>query len=119
MQWSITFTQFTVPDLCNKIIVIIYVKKNSLLRQESSSISAITVTNQGDNKLLRNLNPYKAMGPDKISPRFLKELHEELSPILTHILKFLFKSGKVPDDWKKHSLQPSSKKGQKNNPANK
>ena len=32
--------------------------------------------------LLSALNPNKATGPDNISGRFLKELHEELTPAL-------------------------------------
>jgi hypothetical protein len=34
-------------------------------------------------KLLSALNPNKATGPDNISGRFLKELHEELAPAPT------------------------------------
>jgi hypothetical protein len=29
-----------------------------------------------------NLNPYKAQGPDNLSPRILKELADEISPLL-------------------------------------
>ena len=49
------------------------------------------------------LNPGKAAGPDNISPRILKELHNEIAPILTDIsntslsLKALFQTiGKMP-----------------------
>jgi hypothetical protein len=38
-------------------------------------------------KLLSALNPNKATGPDNISGRFLKELHEELAPAPTLIFQ--------------------------------
>ena len=40
----------------------------------------ISITVTGTEKLL-NLNPNKASGPDKISPRLLKELHHKIAPI--------------------------------------
>jgi hypothetical protein len=39
----------------------------------------------GITKLLANLNPHKAAGPDNIMPRVLKERAIEISPILTLI----------------------------------
>jgi hypothetical protein len=38
-------------------------------------------------KLLHNLNPHKAAGPDNITPRDLKDLSSEVSSILTLIFK--------------------------------
>ena len=45
----------------------------------------IHVNPNGVRKLLRNLKPHKATGPDDISPRFLKEMADPLTPILTLI----------------------------------
>jgi hypothetical protein len=42
----------------------------------------IIITPEGTSKLLKNLNPTKAISPDKISPHFLKEVHDEISPII-------------------------------------
>jgi hypothetical protein len=39
------------------------------------------ITTNGITKLLKNLNPYKAQGPDNLSPRILKELADEISPL--------------------------------------
>jgi hypothetical protein len=39
----------------------------------------------GVEKLLKNLNPHKAAGPDNIRPMVLKELASEISPILSII----------------------------------
>ena len=54
-----------------------------------------TVYPNGVRKLLRNLKPHKATGPDDISPRFLKEMVEPLTPILTLIFSASPKQGKT------------------------
>ena len=43
----------------------------------------IRVHPNGVRKLLKNLKPHKATGPDDISPKFLKEIPEPLTPVLT------------------------------------
>ncbi len=45
----------------------------------------ITITIEGVDKLLENLNPSKASGPDNLHPNLLKELHSELAPGITAI----------------------------------
>ena len=39
-------------------------------------------------KLISNLNPNKATGPDGISPRILKEAGSTIAPSLTGLIKF-------------------------------
>jgi hypothetical protein len=51
-------------------------------------------------KLLKQLNPYKAPGPDSISPRILKELATDISPLLQLIFQKSLDTGVVPDDWR-------------------
>ena len=48
-------------------------------------MAPIIIGTTGVAKLLKNLNPHKATGPDSISSRFLKELSSELAPALAHI----------------------------------
>ena len=45
----------------------------------------IVVTKEGVAKLLKSLNPSKALGPDELQPRVLKELATELGPIFAHL----------------------------------
>ena len=47
----------------------------------------ITVTSKGIEKLLSNLNPHKAAGPNQIKPIILKNLSTPLSPILKHLFQ--------------------------------
>jgi hypothetical protein len=47
-----------------------------------SAMQNITITENGVYKLLRNIKPYKATGPDSIQARYLKKLALELTPIV-------------------------------------
>ena len=51
------------------------------------SMVDITVTSKGIEKLLSNLNPHKAVGPDQIKRIILKHLLTPLSPILKHLFQ--------------------------------
>jgi hypothetical protein len=73
----------------------------------------VSISKDGVKKLLKDLNPNKASGPDQISPRLLKELHQEVTPILTHIFQILLKTGIVPEDWKHAIIAPVYKKSPK------
>ena len=59
--------------------------------QESTDVDRfmldITVTSKGMKKLLSNLNPHKAAGPDQIKRIIRKNLSTPLSPILKHLPK--------------------------------
>ena len=52
-----------------------------LLDGSAPFIEDIVVTKEGVTKLLKGLNPSKALGPDELRPRVLKELATELGPI--------------------------------------
>ena len=59
--------------------------------QESTDVDRfmldITVTSKGMKKLLSNLNPHKAAGPDQIKRIIRKNLSTPLSPILKHLFQ--------------------------------
>ena len=79
---------------------------------------AILVNSKGIEKLLKNLNPHKACGPDNIKPMILKTLAEEISPILEVIFQKSLDEGSLPSQWKTANVAPVYKKGDKSNPAN-
>jgi hypothetical protein len=67
----------------------------------------------GVSQLLCNLNPHKACRPDNIHGRVLKELNEQVAPILTSIFPKSLKSGEISKDWKHANVAPAFKKGEK------
>jgi len=49
-------------------------------------------------KLLQEVDPFKATGPDGIPPRLLKEMSNELAPSLTLILRASNHQSSLPSD---------------------
>ena len=76
-------------------------------------ISVLHISQEGVEKLLRNVKASKASGPDRVPCRFLTELAPELAPILTKIFQQSLKDGVLPLDWKKADVAPVFKKGAK------
>ncbi|CAM4560158.1 unnamed protein product [Caretta caretta] len=58
------------------------------------------------------------MGPDALHPRVLKELAAVIAEPLAVIFENSWRSGEVPDDWKKANAVPIFKKGKKEDPGN-
>ena len=73
-------------------------------------MTPFNITQNGIVKLLKNLNPYKAQGPDNISPRILKELADEIAPLLQLIYQKSLDTGEVPKDWRTANVSPVYKK---------
>ena len=73
----------------------------------------IQVSANGIVKLLTNLKPHKAAGPDNIQARVLKELKTEIAPILEDIFQTSLNQGELPDDWKHANIAAAFKKGEK------
>ena len=55
-----------------------------LLEKSAPPMSDIHISNEGVIKMMKGLNPPKALGPDELHPRVLKELAVELGPIFVH-----------------------------------
>ena len=78
----------------------------------------ISITAEGNDKLLVGLNTHKAAGPDKYKPIVLQTLHKELAPSLHLIFQGSLDTGKLPDIWKEANASPIFKKGEKSDPSN-
>ena len=78
------------------------------------------VSVEGVTNLLREVNPNKASGPDSIPARILKELADEIAPLLTTtgIFNKSLEPGEVPTDWTKANVTAIYKKGDKYEPSN-
>ncbi|KFP07635.1 RNA-directed DNA polymerase from mobile element jockey, partial [Calypte anna] len=68
--------------------------------------------------LLSHLDPHKSMGPDRIHPRVMREVAEELAKPLSIVYQQSWLTGEVPDDWKLASVTPIHRKGRKEDPGN-
>ena len=78
----------------------------------------ININLNGILKLLSNLQPHKAAGPDEIRPIVLRELRTEISPFIQLIFEKSLATGKLPSDWTRPNVSPIFKKGEKSDPSN-
>ena len=81
-----------------------------LLDRSAPFMADIVVTKEGVTKLLKGLNPSKALGPDELHPRVLKELATELGPIFAHLFQQSIDSGEIPKEWTFTNISPLFKK---------
>ena len=71
----------------------------------------IVVSAVGVTKLLKGLNPSKALGFDELHPRVLKELASELGPVFAHLFQQSIDTGEIPKEWSLANICPLFKKG--------
>ena len=84
----------------------------------ATTMPEINISQNGLLKLLKNLKPSKAAGPDKLKPLLLRELREEITSIIKIIFDRSLQTGKLPADWLKANVMPAFKKGDKSLAAN-
>ena len=65
-----------------------------------------------------NLDAHKSMGPDRMHPRVLRELADAIAELLSIIFERSWRTGEVPEDWRKANVNPVFKKGKKEDPGN-
>ena len=70
----------------------------------------IVVTKEGVTKLLKGLKPSKALGPDELHPRVLKELATELGPVFAHLFQQWIDTGEISNEWSLANICPLFKK---------
>ena len=75
-----------------------------LLDRSAPFMNDIAVSKDGVIKLLKGLNPSKALGPDELHPRVLKELATELGPVFAHLFQQSI-------EWSLANICPLFKKG--------
>jgi len=67
---------------------------------------------------LSNLDTHKSMGPDGMHPRVLRDLAGVIAEPLSIMSERSWRTGEVPEDWRKGSVTPIFKKGKKEDPGN-
>ena len=88
------------------------------LDKQYPSLSILSVSAIGVEKLLLNLNASKAAGPDKLSGKLLKATAHEIAPVLQVIFQRSIDEGTLPQAWKEATISPVYKKECRSNPAN-
>ena len=63
-----------------------------------------------DDIVLKSLNPSKALGPDELHPRILKELATELGSVFAHLFQQSTDTGEIPREWSLANICPLFKK---------
>ena len=82
------------------------------------SMKDITASCEGVVKLLKNLKPHKAAGPDDIPLMLLKEAADEIAPAITLLFQASLNPGNTPSTWHKALVVPIFKKGSKSDASN-
>jgi len=59
----------------------------------------LKIDQNGIEKLLQNLNPSRAAGPDNLPSQVLKHCVSQVAPILIIIFRHSIKTGVLPADW--------------------
>ena len=70
--------------------------KVPLLEKSAPPMSYIHISNEGVIKMMKGLNPSKALGPDGLPPRVLKELAAELGPVFAYLFQQSLDKGEIP-----------------------
>ena len=110
-------------NILNKQFCSVFTKENletlpDLGESPHPTMPDIDVTLPGVTKLLKQLNPRKAAGPDGIPCRLLVMVAEELAPALTHLFNLSLETGEIPNAWRHALVQPVYKKGDRSSAAN-
>lgn len=113
----------TKAEILNNQFKSVFTKEDSsdipkLFGPNYPEISDLVITQRGVEKLLSQLNPSKAAGPDQIPCRILRELSQELAPILSALFQQSLDTGTLPSSWSKAFVTPVFKKGSKCMPEN-
>ena len=86
---------------------------SQLPKMESAPYPGLTdlFIKTGAAKLLRNLNPAKACGPDNIPSRILRECADTIALALSCIFSRSVQTGQLPSDWLTANISGVFKKG--------
>ncbi|XP_070560222.1 uncharacterized protein [Ptychodera flava] len=79
--------------------------------EDQDRLVKINVTEDDVAKKLSQLHPSKAPGPDKVSPRILITVAQQITKPLTLLFNHSLSTGEVPNDWRRANVTPVFKKG--------
>ncbi|KAL8615270.1 hypothetical protein ACOMHN_051762 [Nucella lapillus] len=88
-------------------------KECRLKKTCAHDIPRIHIHPEGVLKLLWDINPNKAPGPDKIPNLVLKKCAPNLAPAMTTLFQYSLDTGDLPSDWRNANITCVYKKGDK------
>ena len=84
----------------------------------NNTLSQISISKNDLALALKSLNEYKSAGPDRIHPRMLKELADQIAIPLHKLFLRSLSEGKILTKGKEQEIVPIFKKGKKSDPGN-
>ena len=78
----------------------------------------LNITKEGVRRLIHDLIPSKACGPDGVTQRLLRTVADEICASVTLLFRASYKNGILPKDWKTAFVTPAFKKGERYKPVN-
>ena len=81
-----------------------------LLDRSAPFMGDIVVSKDRVTKLLKGLDPSKALMPDELNPRVLNELATELGPVFAHLFQQSIDKSEIPREWSLANICPFFKK---------
>ena len=73
---------------------------------KAPAMDNIKINTTGIIHLLKELNPFKASGPDMVAARFLKETAEEIAPGLALLFQASLHQANIPNEWRDAIVTP-------------
>ena len=120
-QFQSVFSQLSplrLGQLCIEKVQEIFERIPENLKCKYPIMHDLLIDKNGILKILENLKTDKASGPDDIKLVVLKELRNEISPVVRVIFEKSLETGQLPKDWTSARVSPLFKKGDKSDPAN-
>ncbi|KAJ8042793.1 RNA-directed DNA polymerase from mobile element jockey [Holothuria leucospilota] len=109
-------------NILNEQFKKVFTRENDILPPVDSNtiptMPDIEVSLEGVVKLLKELNPNKASGPDGIPAHILKLAAEEVAPALCSIFQKSLDTGVLPSSWLCANISPVFKKGDRSLASN-
>ena len=120
---EVTTDRIEIANVLNTKFKSVFVKETnfqmpSFPRQTDSVLSSCAITIEDVREKLAKLDGSKAMGPDEVHPRILKESANSLALPMMLIFRESVNTATVPQAWKDAYITPLFKKGSKLDPGN-
>lgn len=80
--------------------------ERNLIRQQLDCGQPLVITAEEVCRTFKKINPRKAVGPDRIRGRVLKECREKLSPVFGQLFQMLLDTHHIPRAWKTSLIVP-------------